>query len=503
MKIKPQLFFWLLLLITAAVSIYSFPKHAYIGDPYWMRAQAQAWIDGRDDIPAQYASKLEVGQYCFYNEASGKYYSKYGLFNSVFMLPMALLWKWCGGESFYVGEVRSAKFVLMLNCFNLAWTLGLAAALYWGASLFCKRSETAALWTLISMFAGFGWNYLRAQSGEIFQWTAASVFFAAAVSLLRSQNVRQEVSPWVKAALWLSLISLVMLKSIYILILPIWLVIWYWPQCRAENMAAAAESELSVANNREKGLSWRDRLRHSAWQIGPTILVAVLLLVTNYWRFGSPFNTGYTQWSREAQAFSGNLWQGIGGFLFSSDKSIFLYQPLLIFALISAKDFYKRFRKESLLVGTIFLVFLLVNSKFINWGGHWGYGPRYLLFVLSQLSWPTLLLFEYIIDNWSVWKSKILALVVAVAVCASFYLQIETNSLEFFTYYRVEAALQAYPAPQALAMFKGRPFGLVNRDLMRLYENNIYPDWLLEACREVPDEAEYLPQLMAKFCIYN
>ncbi|MGM9992887.1 MAG: hypothetical protein ACI376_08640 [Candidatus Bruticola sp.] len=503
MKNKPQLIWGLMLVITAIISICSFPKHVYIGDPYWMRAQVQAWVDGQDDIPAQYASKLEVGQYCFYNEASGKYYSKYGLFNSFFMLPMAWLWKVCGCESFYIGDQRSPYFLLMLNCFNLIWTLGLAASLYWGASFFCKRSEIAALWTLISMFAGFGWNYLRAQSGEIFQWTAASIFFAAAVACLRAQISRQGPFLYIKVALWISLISLIMLKSIYVLIVPIWFAVWYWPQNCPDRCKTAAKSEDLAQNEVSKSSNWLSKMRLEAWQIGPTIFAAALLLVTNYWRFGSPFNTGYTQWSREAQAFAGNLWQGLSGFLFSSDKSIFIYQPLLIFALFAVKAFYKRFRRESLLVGIIFLVFLLVNAKFINWGGHWGYGPRYLLFVLSQLSWPVLLVFEYVLEHWSIWQSKALALVIAVAVSFSLYLQIETNSLEFFTYYRIEAVLKAYPAPKAQAMFEGRPFGLVNRDIMRLYEENIYPEWLLEACREVPEEAESLPHVVAKFCIYN
>ena len=82
-------------------------------------------------------------------------------------------------------------------------------------------------------------------------------------------------------------------------------------------------------------------------------------------------------------------------------------------------------------------------------------------------------------------------------------MQIETNALEFFTYYRVEALLKAYPVPQAQKMFSRRPFGLVNHDLIKLNEEGIYPEWLLEACREAPNDTMYLPQMVVKFCVYN
>ncbi len=478
MKMSPRLVLATLLLLVSIIGVASFPKKFYIGDPYWMRAQAQAWLEGRDDIPAQYASQLEVGQYCFYNQSSGKYYSKYGLFNSLFMLPVVAWWNLSGHPPLYSGDLSSTSFVGGLNCYNLLWTLGLAAALYWGASLFCQRSEIAAAWTLISLFGSFGWNYLRAQSGEIFQWTMAAIFFAAAVSVLRAKAQSQRISPYLWLGVWSGLISLVMLKSIYILLVPLWLTLLLWPN--------------------KVGPSWR-----SPWIIAPLVLLAFLFLGANYWRFGSPLNSGYTQWSREADAFAGNIWAGLGGFLFSQDKSIFLYQPLLIFALLGIKPFLRRFKSESWLIGSTFLIFLLVNSKFVNWGGHWGYGPRYLLFILSELSWPALLVMEDWVVNFSKLKSQIGLALLTVVVALSTYMQIETNALDFFTYYRVEALLKAYPVPKAQKMFSRRPFGLVNRDLIRLNEEGIYPEWLLEASNEAPEETMYLPQMVVKFCVYN
>ena len=499
MKIAPRLVLCILLLAVLLIEAANFPKNFYIGDPYWMRAQAQAWLEGRDDIPAQYASQLEIGQYCFYNEHSGKYYSKYGLFNSVFMLPVVAWWNFTGHAPLYSGDFSSTSFVFVLNCYNLLWTLGLAAALYWGASLFCQRRETAAVWTLISLFGSFGWNYLRAQSGEIFQWTMAAVFFAAAVSVLRAKAQSQKISPYLWLGVWVSLTSLVMLKSIYVLLVPIWLLVLLWPCPQTPPQSAASPSHaVQPGSASSASISW-----HSLWILAPITCLAVLFLSANYWRFGSPFNTGYTQWSREADAFGGNIWEGLSGFIFSKDKSIFLYQPLLIFALCRAKQFIERFRRESWLIGATFIVFWLVNSKFVNWGGHWGYGPRYLLFILSELSWPALLLMEEWAFNFSQLKSKVGLTLLTVAVILSTYMQIETNALEFFTYYRVEALLKAYPVPKAQSMFARRPFGLVNRDLIKLREDGVYPKWLLEACNEAPEDTVYLPQMVVKFCVYN
>lgn len=497
MKMSSRLILCVLLLAVLLIDVASFPKNFYIGDPYWMRAQAQAWLEGRDDIPAQYASQLEVGQYCFYNENSGKYYSKYGLFNSLFMLPVVAWWNFSGHAPLYSGNLSSTSFVSTLNYYNLLWALGLAAALYWGASLFCRRKEVAAIWTLMCLFGSFGWNYLRAQSGEIFQWTMAAVFFAAAVSILRAKAQSQKISLYLWVGVWSSLISLVMLKSIYILLVPIWLAVLLWPHTSAF-ASDSSNCEMQLKQGSPPKICW-----HSPWIIVPLICLAVLFLGANYWRFGSPFNSGYTQWSREADAFGGNLLEGVAGFLFSKDKSIFLYQPLLIFALLGVRKFRINFPRESWLIGSTFLIFLLVNSKFVNWGGHWGYGPRYLLFILSELSWPVLLVMEDWALNFSQLKSKIGLALLGVAIALSTYMQIETNALEFFTYYRVEALLKAYPVPQAQKMFSRRPFGLVNHDLIKLNEEGIYPEWLLEACREAPNDTMYLPQMVVKFCVYN
>ncbi|MBQ7501173.1 hypothetical protein IJT93_00460 [bacterium] len=485
----------IVILATCLLLAAGFPKYMYSGDPYWMRAQAWAWLQGRGDIEAEIAEQAEKGQYCFYNEKSGKYYSKYGVMNSAAMLPPLLAGKIFFNTGF--NDTSDRRFAAVFNFYNLFLACVLVYLLYLSACLFSRSYLICALWTLAAVFSGFGWNYLRAQSGEIFQWLGACAFFYAACRLWRSAD-EKEKSLWTYAS-WIALAFLILLKSLYWLLVPVWwgAILWF-----AAGESETSEGEKAALTFKEHVLKlfefklWR---RHiiSVRQLLPCAVLLAVFCALNYWRFGGIFNSGYTQWTRESDLFSGNIVEGICGYLFSFDKSIFIYQPLLLLAVWSWPSFYKRFRKESGLILTAFLLLLLVNSKFINWAGHWSYGPRYMLFVVCQLAWPCLLLAEDFVSRKGVFGSALWRYTsvsaAALLLGVSFWLQIQTNSLNFFTYYYAEKYLTEIKAEQALREFHRRPFGIINRDLRKLKSSGLPPSWLNTACQEVPEVQYRLP----------
>jgi len=101
------------------------------------------------------------------------------------------------------------------------------------------------------------------------------------------------------------------------------------------------------------------------------------LLVLNYLRFGDIFEFGY---GKEALMFSiGGIQRNIPKLLFYLDKGIFIYNPVLILSIIGYFKFTKLFRREAILFISIIVINLLTTSMWHMWYGGWCWGPRLLV----------------------------------------------------------------------------------------------------------------------------
>lgn len=79
------------------------------------------------------------------------------------------------------------------------------------------------------------------------------------------------------------------------------------------------------------------------------------------------------------------IWIGLRGLLFSPGKSIFLYAPVLILAVLGMPAFWRRHRTEALLFLVAPWLFVLVYSMKSVWHGG-GWGPRYLVMIVPFLA---------------------------------------------------------------------------------------------------------------------
>jgi len=434
------------------------PAQTLPADPWVPRAEAEVLLRaGRWGLTPEEAAPLgglmeTPGQYFVHNPATGRYYSKYGLLNTLLSIPPLLI---TGAPA---APVPWRRLLFALNIYNAGATSLLAVLLFFLARRFAPTG-VAVLWTLAALYSGFLWFYTRAQSMEV--WHV--VFYTAAVLALfraREEWDRRPRAP----VLWLALAAgavgaLFLLRFTYGPLF-LWLI--------------AAAGVLSRG---------RDLRRAGAALSVPLALALVLWAATNAVKFGGPFTTGYGLWvvgGLPHDRFDLAVFpRAVVGFLFSPQRSVFWHYPLLLFALVGLVDFYRRFRKEALLVGGAAIGYFLVFSLTTNWESHAAYGPRYLLPFLPAAALPAL----------GLWGRRDLlargsGVMAAVLLAGSFWLQTEVNALPFFLPYRLAGPFAQYAHARIDRYFARRPYALIDRDVRRFLQGRaVFPplEWLKEA----------------------
>ena len=192
------------------------PAEQYIGDPMAVRMATWSLLEeGRLDVPEALASTAgERGQYFVQNPETGRFYSKYGDLNTLGYVPAML------AEHFLLGRLDPVNNLpgrtTLLNLGNLLLSVVLALLLLALADLFTDKPAVSGLWVLSTLYATFGWNYLRAQTTELLQWTLATGFFLALFHLWRSRGAGRPL-----AACQGLLLLLLLTKLVYVLLMPV------------------------------------------------------------------------------------------------------------------------------------------------------------------------------------------------------------------------------------------------------------------------------------------
>jgi hypothetical protein len=146
----------------------------------------------------------------------------------------------------------------------------------------------------------------------------------------------------------------------------------------------------------QNGLRGRDllaRLYGYARVAGPSYAVFLLIdRIYQYYRFGSFFNT-YVSIAAEQQRklnpsllpnfpWTTPLREGFLGPLITPEKSIFLFDPLIVLTLVLSFLVWKRFGSEIkayLLAGLwLLVVYILFYAKYFVWSGDFAWGDRYI-----------------------------------------------------------------------------------------------------------------------------
>lgn len=452
---KSPVALWLLLLVVAVIGILSMPREEYSGDARVLRCGTVALINYGDiDVPARLAQGLESnsGNYFFENSVH-KFYSKYGILNDLLYVPPLLVQKWHDGRLEFLSDNRA----IYLNWFNIIVTVATAWYLYLIASRYTSFQSLAVIFVLTAFYCTFWWNYLRAQSYDIYQVLFLLGFyyhFTASFRLsemLSSGGKGEGRRDLFLAGTWCG--ALILVKTVYLMLIPVICL-------------------LLVLSCLGRSFSYAALLRRAAWIALPVFCALCLLLAANTYEFGSPLESG---WGQSSPVFSGNILAGLYGFLFTPGYSIFLCFPILTFALFGYPQFSKSYRLDTLLFSSIGILMLLVYSKFDVWSGGWGYGPRYMLPYLPLLSLPFLITMEFLLNNWRTWWAATCAAMVAGALLLSFHRQMEVNALPFFAYYKLENFFLGFHMPEVDTYFKSHTLAAVDADLLAYKSGKPWP----------------------------
>jgi hypothetical protein len=208
----------------------------------------------------------------------------------------------------------------------------------------------------------------------------------------------------------------------------------------------------------------------------PIFCSLIALLALNEYRYGSPLETGYSQWGQQDRpVFSGDFFEGMYELLFSVHGSIFIHFPILIFSLFGLAYFRKNYPADIALGWAMGLGLGLLYAKMLNPLGMICYGPRYMLVVLPFLSLPFIRTVEIFLNRIREWRYAVGFAVIAVVLLYSAKLQINLNGLPFFSCFRLQAALEGSQDPAVEAYFANRPYGVIAGDLIAARNGNSFP----------------------------
>ena len=156
-------------------------------------------------------------------------------------------------------------------------------------------------------------------------------------------------------------------------------------------------------------------------------LIGALLLTAMYdtARFGNPLATGY---GGEATAFVTPLQVGLYGLLLSPGRSIFVFSPPLLLSLVGAVAFWRNWRWEAILVLTLVVSNTVISAAWWSWSGGGVWGPRLLLPVIPVLVLPAGTVLA------KARQQTVLQILVALVTTASFAVQIPAIAINSGTY---------------------------------------------------------------------
>jgi len=228
---------------------------------------------------------------------------------------------------------------------------------------------------------------------------------------------------------------------------------------------------------------WTRIIRYCRVAIPVYAFFAVIERLYSYLRFGSLTQTYLPIFAREMKAqdptlpanfpWSTPLHEGVLGALFKPEKSIFLFDPLILLAIALIAMLWRRLDSivRAYVVSSIFLLlgYLCFYARYAYWAGDFAWGDRYVstaVEMIAMLAIPLLLHFRASFGSWA-WRTALALIVVSFAIQIAslmFWLPLEIYQMETLGHPTYVIALR-FKNIAAFALGKMEAWGL-NTDEM-------------------------------------
>ncbi len=199
-----------------------------------------------------------------------------------------------------------------------------------------------------------------------------------------------------------------------------------------------------------------------------------------FYRFGSFTNTYVSLFAKEQRLQDPNLpvnfpwstpfYQGFLGPLFKPEKSIFLFDPLLLLAILLLVVLWKRLSPEVRAYGVGSLLLLLgyisFYARYTYWAGDFAWGDRYVatsVELAALLSVPLLLRYRENLSAW-IWRGGVVLIIASLTIqlaSLAFWLPLEIYQMETLGHPTFVIALR-FKNIGAFALGKMQAWGLNN-----------------------------------------
>ncbi len=310
----------------------------------------------------------------------GAIYSKYGLVQPLLQVPLFLAGQWLAA-----GDPLSATqhAVALLHAFTTATSLVVLQSL--ARSLFGSPRIGTAI-ALIYGLATMAWLYATLTYSEPLLTLVVLLICRVLLAAERHPSARPVLLAVAGTLSGLGILT----KYPAVIYMPA--LLWYVWSMEMAGKAAPA--------NRRRRASWRSLLPLAPF-VAPLILGVLTLAGYNLWRYGDLLNTGYH--IKELTRLPRPPWYGLYTLFFSPGKSILLYAPPLIPAMLALPGFVRRTGAFGRMVIALLITSVLFYGIVRPWSGAWSPGPRYQLPMLPL----ALLALGLIFERWNTlatWK---------------------------------------------------------------------------------------------------
>lgn len=344
-QLKLKRFFSSPLGLVSVVFFLSTKGHLEIVDTEYSVRTALALIeDGSMLIDVVDPAVLEIAPKV---QGTEKIYSQYGLGLFVIFLPIVTLGKLMG-LAFGVDQRIAIDF--LLSFYNVPFAI---LGLWFFRSILLRLQATpekANLAVVLLAITTAYWKYTTTDFSEITQ----AAFLLGALNAFLDQSPKK----WRKISFWCAL--LVSIKIVFVLLLPIFAVfVWLEPRKGKETKTLSRFFDFCIF----------------------LIPVGLLLAAANYLRFGNPLETGY---GSTASSFSWDFFRRDWfDYLFSTQRGIIPFNPILLFALPGWFLFPLEHRSFAKLCFGLLAMWFLVMCFWKSYQGGWCWGNRLLVPILA------------------------------------------------------------------------------------------------------------------------